>query len=135
LRFSISSFASHFLTGNNFSEYLANQEEFVRLTLPLSAPHSSTIIEECITLVQNLHGLREWHGIVNSYLQSHLSAIVTFHKPTEGGDLGRDSGIAAALTLIGGFDSRVRIGGNVLVRTSNPGNLLKTNQTFQREVL
>lgn len=85
---------------------------------------SSTIIEECVYLVRTLHSLREWHGIVNSFLQSHLSTIVTLQKPSEGLEAWRDLGIAAALTLIGGYDTRIRIGGNVHAHTATGNNLL-----------
>lgn len=59
------------------------QDRLIKLTVPVTAPHSSTIVEECVSLLRILHGLRGWHALLNNFIQTNILKLVEnpFHKP------------------------------------------------------
>jgi E3 ubiquitin-protein ligase HERC2 len=99
----------------------------------LSATHSSTIVEECIQLLRTLHRLPAWNSRINEYIclkMSFVNEIITeipiLQMQLADGDdgenfTGQQSSIISCLSLIGGFDSRPRIGGLVKLDDGNVG--------------
>lgn len=92
----------------------------------LTASHSSIIVEECVQLLRALHNLQDWTLKINESACLKLSLVheIVAEIPTlpiqdkEHEDfLAQQSSIMASLALIGGLDSRPRLGG--LVRTEN----------------
>ncbi|CAG7818352.1 unnamed protein product [Allacma fusca] len=104
-------------------EFLQKQDQFLKLTVPMTAPHSSTVVEECITLIRTLHSLRGWHSIINSFLYSKVLQLsqISFTSLKEAGDddtVMVDNYICASLAIIGGYDFRLRIGGLISIKDS-----------------
>ncbi|XP_060089857.1 E3 ubiquitin-protein ligase HERC2 isoform X3 [Heteronotia binoei] len=91
----------------------------------LTATHSSTLAEEIVALLRTLHSLSQWNGLINKYINSQLTSITHIFagKQSEGAvleDFFPDSenpevgGLMAVLAVIGGIDSRLRLGGQVV---------------------
>ncbi|XP_034287268.1 E3 ubiquitin-protein ligase HERC2 isoform X1 [Pantherophis guttatus] len=91
----------------------------------LTATHSSTLAEEIVALLRTLHSLGQWNGLINKYINSQLTSITHIFagKESEGAaleDCFPDSGtpevggLMAVLAVIGGIDSRLRLGGQVV---------------------
>ncbi|XP_031814951.1 E3 ubiquitin-protein ligase HERC2 isoform X4 [Sarcophilus harrisii] len=91
----------------------------------LTATHSSTLAEEIVALLRTLHSLSQWNGLINKYINSQLNSITHIFagKQSEGTvleDYFPDSenpevdGLMAVLAVIGGIDSRLRLGGQVV---------------------
>ncbi|XP_065447200.1 E3 ubiquitin-protein ligase HERC2 isoform X2 [Chrysemys picta bellii] len=91
----------------------------------LTATHSSTLAEEIVALLRTLHSLSQWNGLINKYINSQLTSITHIFagKQSEGAvleDYFTDSenpevgGLMAVLAVIGGIDSRLRLGGQVV---------------------
>ncbi|KAL7983783.1 hypothetical protein Chor_000659, partial [Crotalus horridus] len=91
----------------------------------LTATHSSTLAEEIVALLRTLHSLNQWNGLINKYINSQLTSIIHIFagKESEGAaleDCFPDSetpevgGLMAVLAVIGGIDSRLRLGGQVV---------------------
>ncbi|XP_043254504.1 probable E3 ubiquitin-protein ligase HERC2 isoform X2 [Colletes gigas] len=90
----------------------------------LTASHSSTIVEELVSLIRCLHSLSRWNATLNVFLSAKLSLASDlfsdgplFHiQVNENG--GENSAniqqtVMAALLVVGGLDDRPRIGGLV----------------------
>ncbi|XP_053987984.1 E3 ubiquitin-protein ligase HERC2 isoform X2 [Hylaeus volcanicus] len=90
----------------------------------LTASHSSTIVEELVSLIRYLHTLPKWNATLNAFLAAKLflasdlfSDGPLFHiQVNENG--GENSAniqqtVMAALIVVGGLDDRPRIGGLV----------------------
>nr|CAD7453258.1 unnamed protein product [Timema tahoe] len=90
----------------------------------LTASQSSSVAEECIALLRSLHGLPGWNQALNHILATKL--VVAGDLLTEGSlfhiqvnecevdqSMAIQSSVNAALSVLGGVDSRVRIGGLV----------------------
>ena len=100
----------------------------------LSATHSSTIVEECIKLLRSLHRLPAWNSRINEYIclkMSFVNEIITeipiLQMQLTDGDEGENftcqqSSVISCLSLIGGFDSRPRIGGLIRLEDSSGGS-------------
>ncbi|KAM9300223.1 E3 ubiquitin-protein ligase HERC2 isoform 4-T5 [Morus bassanus] len=91
----------------------------------LTATHSSTLAEEIVALLRTLHSLSQWNGLINKYINSQLTSITHIFagKQSEGAlldDYFPDAenpevgGLMAVLAVIGGIDSRLRLGGQVV---------------------
>ncbi|XP_038616113.1 E3 ubiquitin-protein ligase HERC2 [Tachyglossus aculeatus] len=91
----------------------------------LTATHSSTLAEEIVALLRTLHSLTQWNGLINKYINSQLNSITSIFtgKQSEGAALEdyfpdsespEVSGLMAVLAVIGGIDSRLRLGGQVV---------------------
>ena len=94
----------------------------------LTAPHSSTIVNELIHLLRTLHSIPEWSSKINDFISLKLSLIheIVAEIPIlqmqlvpedrEGLEsfTAQQSSIIASLSLIGGFDPRPRLGNYVL---------------------
>ncbi|XP_064294379.1 E3 ubiquitin-protein ligase HERC2 isoform X5 [Phalacrocorax carbo] len=91
----------------------------------LTATHSSTLAEEIVALLRTLHSLSQWNGLINKYINSQLTSITHIFagKQSEGAlldDYFPDAenpevgGLMAVLAVIGGIDSRLRLGGQVI---------------------
>uniref|UniRef100_A0A452GSK3 HECT-type E3 ubiquitin transferase n=1 Tax=Gopherus agassizii TaxID=38772 RepID=A0A452GSK3_9SAUR len=91
----------------------------------LTATHSSTLAEEIVALLRTLHSLSQWNGLINKYINSQLTSITHIFagKQSEGNvleDYFTDpenpevGGLMAVLAVIGGIDSRLRLGGQVV---------------------
>ena len=90
----------------------------------LTASHSSTIAEECIKLLRTLHRLPTWNRRINEYIclkmnlvNEIVSEIPILQMQLAEGDgenfTAQQSAIISSLSIIGGFDSRPRLGGLV----------------------
>uniref|UniRef100_A0A8B9QQL8 E3 ubiquitin-protein ligase HERC2 n=1 Tax=Anas platyrhynchos TaxID=8839 RepID=A0A8B9QQL8_ANAPL len=91
----------------------------------LTATHSSTLAEEIVALLRTLHSLSQWNGLINKYINSQLTSIThifagkqsegalldDYFPDTENPEVG---GLMAVLAVIGGIDSRLRLGGQVV---------------------
>ncbi|XP_077153037.1 E3 ubiquitin-protein ligase HERC2 isoform X1 [Ranitomeya variabilis] len=92
----------------------------------LTATHSSTLAEEIVALLRTLHSLNQWNGLINKYINAQLSSVTTIfegkriHAQAMLEDYFPDSenpevrSLMAVLAVIGGIDSRLRLGGQVL---------------------
>ncbi len=110
--------------------------------MALTASHSSALAEECVVLLRHLHASTkhssEWTSCINEYVALKLSLVselvaeipqLQMQLEATGdhsgdGDEQRDdcenftlqqSGIVASLALIGGADTRPRLGGTVMI--------------------
>ena len=92
----------------------------------LTASRSSTLAEELISLIRSLHSLPGWNAVLNTFLAAKLSLASDllsdgplFHiqMNENGGEnsLSIQQTVMAALIVVGGLDSRPRIGGLVEV--------------------
>ncbi|XP_038007666.1 E3 ubiquitin-protein ligase HERC2 isoform X1 [Motacilla alba alba] len=91
----------------------------------LTATHSSTLAEEIVALLRTLHSLSQWNGLINKYINSQLTSIThifagkqsegavldDYFPDTENPEVGA---LMAVLAVIGGIDSRLRLGGQVV---------------------
>ena len=104
----------------------------------LSAPHSSTIVEECVRLLRTLHRIPTWNTKINEYIclkMSFVNEIITeipiLQMQLNEGDgenfTAQQSSVISCLSLIGGFDSRPRIGGKVILDDGNTGIICGIN--------
>ncbi|XP_040568701.2 LOW QUALITY PROTEIN: E3 ubiquitin-protein ligase HERC2-like [Lepeophtheirus salmonis] len=90
----------------------------------LTASHSSTIVEEAISLLRVLHGLPEWSNKINDYICLKLSLVheivseipilqMQLDESEQDKFTLQQSAIMASLAVMGGFDLRPRLGGTV----------------------
>ncbi|XP_039600637.1 E3 ubiquitin-protein ligase HERC2 isoform X1 [Polypterus senegalus] len=102
----------------------AQRRRKLRPQASLTATHSSTLAEEIVAVLRTLHSLNQWNGLINEYINSQLNCITSvmagkhseaiiledyFPEP-EGLEVGI---LMAVLAVIGGIDSRLRLGGQV----------------------
>ncbi|KAF4520878.1 hypothetical protein B566_EDAN007059 [Ephemera danica] len=82
----------------------------------LTASHTSTIAEECISVLRELHGMPGWTKELNNFLTSGTFAATAILTPFGRGEVNCNQAAAvAALAVIGGVDCRPRIGGTAYV--------------------
>ncbi|XP_075228227.1 E3 ubiquitin-protein ligase HERC2 isoform X3 [Lycorma delicatula] len=104
---------------------------------PLTASHTSTVVEECISLLRTLHILSDWNIQFNTLLANKLAVasdllthpflnLQVIDNEIETARL-QANGIAALL-IVGGMDSRVRIGGSVNHQTMGEGTVCRISQ-------
>ncbi|XP_077559435.1 E3 ubiquitin-protein ligase HERC2 isoform X3 [Haemaphysalis longicornis] len=92
-----------------------------RARVLLTASHTSTVAEECVSLLRELHCVPTWNEAVNQHLQAGLARIFAETPGTPSGAeqqpadvvLLKKSSSLAALAVLGGVDRRVRLGGIV----------------------
>jgi hypothetical protein len=113
----------------------------------LSAPHSSTLVEETLLLLRSLHRLPAWSSRINALISlklSHVREIITeipilqmmhhqLGEETGENFTGQQSAVISCLALIGGFDGRPRIGG--LVSLEDGGSSGSSAATTARAVV
>ncbi|CRL02239.1 CLUMA_CG015120, isoform A [Clunio marinus] len=78
-----------------------------------SASHSGTIAEELISLLRKLHTLPLWNDVINSFISQKMCVAADMFIDTERCEnnvYNENLNVAAALSVIGGFDPRPRIG-------------------------
>lgn len=94
---------------------LAQNPSDLKARVLLGASNSSTIAEETIALLRRLHTLPLWNGPINSFLSNKLCISTEFLDEQDSDCINEhEKGlIVAALSLIGGSDSRPRIGLNI----------------------
>ncbi|CAB3375688.1 Hypothetical predicted protein [Cloeon dipterum] len=95
----------------------------------LTASYTSTVAEECILLMRSLHAIPSWTRDINNYLtdginaSSNLLVHAGMLSPLGTGENGaKHAASVAALSIIGGVDTRPRIGGTVQIE-SGPGTV------------
>lgn len=151
-------------------EYLQRQESFVKLTVPMTATHSGTIVEECASLLRGLLEKREWCFLIRTFIQQTVIKVCeeyggNFYLPVgqqqqnsvgglpppppevvstegveeEGGQdqgqhLKNDSMFCAVLAVIGGYDSRCRVGGMVEIKGGGGDGLCQDNRDVSGEI-
>jgi E3 ubiquitin-protein ligase HERC2 len=81
-----------------------------------SASHSGTIAEELITLLRKLHTMPLWNETINNFISQKMcvAADMFIDMERESGVYDEKLNVAAALSVIGGFDPRLRIGIDVI---------------------
>ncbi|MBN3299656.1 HERC2 ligase, partial [Amia calva] len=102
----------------------------------LTATHSSTLAEEIVAVLRTLHSLSQWNGLINEYINCQLNSIgdvmagrhpeATFleeyfpdsERPIVGS-------LMAVLAVIGGIDSRLRLGGQVIHEEYGEGTVTR----------
>ena len=100
----------------------SNELHSNKCRVSLTASYSSTLAEELISLVRNLHSLPGWNSAINAFLASKLSLASDllsdgplFHiqMNENGGEnsLVIQQTVLATLSVVGGLDNRPRIGG------------------------
>lgn len=94
---------------------IAQNPSDLKARVLLGASNSSTIAEEIIALLRRLHTLPLWNGPINSFLSNKLCTSTEFldEHDSDGINEHEKGLIVAALNLIGGCDSRPRIGLNI----------------------
>lgn len=77
-----------------------------------SASHSGTVGEELISLLRKLHTLPLWNESINAYISQKMcvAADMFIDSERECNVYSEKLNVAAALSVIGGFDPRPRIG-------------------------
>ncbi|XP_068720941.1 E3 ubiquitin-protein ligase HERC2-like [Montipora capricornis] len=110
-----------------------------RIPASVSATYSSTVAEELLALVRKLHTLEAWNPMVNEFISAQLRSLVTMVttlKPVEGEPAIQDSEetkedsvdqgpVMAVLAVIGGLDSRPRLGGLVQLKEWGVGTVCR----------
>lgn len=94
----------------------------------LTQSHSSTLAQEIINLLRNLHGLVGWNQVLNSILVEKLNIAAYFSHETD--DLKSNDQhcmVIAALNVIGSWDVRPRVGAVVEI-DSQEGTIVRTTQ-------
>ncbi|CAH1776574.1 unnamed protein product, partial [Owenia fusiformis] len=91
-----------------------------RAPVSISASYSSTLAEELVTLLRKIHVLDSWNTIINNHITGTLSLIadmvVEKSNTLQLDDITvqpNQAKVAAILALIGGIDTRARLGGVV----------------------
>lgn len=93
---------------------LAQNPSDLKARVLLGASNSSTVAEELLSLLRRLHTLPLWNGPINSYLANKLCISTEFLDEQDDCSNEQEKGlIVAVLSLIGGVDSRPRIGLNI----------------------
>lgn len=102
----------------------------------ITSTHSSTVVEAVVSLVRTLHALPVWNGVINDSITERLSLVAQllsdlsqFQFKVEdcrpGSLVGQATGVAASLAIIGGVDTRPRLGGNVFLEDGCLGTIAR----------
>ncbi|GAB6021505.1 E3 ubiquitin-protein ligase herc2 [Chamberlinius hualienensis] len=110
----------------------------------LTSSYTSTIAEECISLLRKLHLINGWNRVINDYLTLRLSTIHPDHPCINDGNtllgvipdvdlaetapslqMANFAATLACLAILGGVDSRSRLGGIVFIDGSGLGTIAK----------
>jgi E3 ubiquitin-protein ligase HERC2 len=92
----------------------------------VTATYTSTVGEEMVALIRRLHALEVWNPHINAYITNALPIIISVLSPRQGNDtltLEQAGTILAVLAVIGGVDSRPRLGGQVHHDTHDLGTV------------
>ncbi|KAL3879973.1 hypothetical protein ACJMK2_032247, partial [Sinanodonta woodiana] len=102
-----------------------------RAPVSLTASYTSTVGEELVMLLRRLHTLETWRHCINSFIVKQLMSVPTllFEQLSSSESQSTDSkqeipdeaSIQAILALIGGMDSRPRLGGQVKMEDEESG--------------
>ncbi|XP_076284957.1 E3 ubiquitin-protein ligase HERC2 isoform X1 [Lasioglossum baleicum] len=126
-----------------------------RCRVSLTASHSSTIVEELVSLIRYLHSVPNWNATLNAFLATKLSLasdllsdgpLYHIQVNENGGEnsLSIQQTVMATLMVIGGLDDRPRIGdlvdvdgqiGTIYRFTSHAKVLTKMHNTDTRHKL
>ncbi|KAL5011340.1 hypothetical protein ScPMuIL_009891 [Solemya velum] len=101
----------------------------------VTASYTSTVAEEIVTLLRKLHSLDCWNPQINLYIKSQLSLIPDMVVDRSGKtqkaispnnvDFDSQATVLAVLALIGGVDSRPRLGGLIKHEEMGYGTIAK----------
>ncbi|XP_071532835.1 E3 ubiquitin-protein ligase HERC2 isoform X2 [Panulirus ornatus] len=105
----------------------------------ITATHSSTVVEAVVSLVRTLHALPVWNSVINDAIIDRLGLVAQllsdlsqfqfkFDDCRPGSLVGQATGIAASLAIIGGVDSRPRLGGDVVLDDGTLGTIARIGQ-------
>ncbi|XP_062251671.1 LOW QUALITY PROTEIN: E3 ubiquitin-protein ligase HERC2 [Platichthys flesus] len=102
----------------------------------LTATHSSTLAEEIVAVLRTLHSLGQWTSLINDYINAQLSAIgdviagcqseaCFLEEYFPGSEGPRVGSLMAVLSVIGGIDGRLRLGGQVIHEEYGEGTVTR----------
>ncbi|XP_070553640.1 E3 ubiquitin-protein ligase HERC2-like isoform X2 [Ptychodera flava] len=104
----------------------AKKKKHPRAQVSLTASFSSTVAEELVSLMRKLHSLDSWSELINDYVSIRLNLIndMVAERPSgvvsdehsvddDSSALANQGEVMAVLAVIGGIDSRPRLGGYV----------------------
>uniref|UniRef100_A0A6B2EBN7 HECT-type E3 ubiquitin transferase n=1 Tax=Phlebotomus kandelakii TaxID=1109342 RepID=A0A6B2EBN7_9DIPT len=99
---------------SNDSSLIQNPSDLKSRVL-VSSSYSGTIAEEVILLMRRLHTVPAWNGTINEFLSEKLCmAADLFTQDNSEEDIDEEkTHIVGALSLIGGYDPRPRLGSHV----------------------
>lgn len=136
----------NFFFGNEESSWKGKR--VCRARVALTASYTSTIAEECVAMLRKLHSLGGWNPVISEFLLSKLALVQEGHQedgeavasgsaswPTGQDNLlcrlsgasfsCRYAAVLASLAVIGGVDSRPRLGGAVVLEDGSLGTVAK----------
>ncbi|KAH9523228.1 E3 ubiquitin-protein ligase herc2 [Bulinus truncatus] len=106
----------------------------------MTATYTSTVAEEVVALIRRLHTLPMWSSAVNKFISDQLPNIVallserrTHHIEAEDENT-RTALMVAALAVIGGMDSRLRLGSTVRHNEHSLGTVSKITNKGKLQV-
>ncbi|XP_046386640.1 E3 ubiquitin-protein ligase HERC2 isoform X3 [Ischnura elegans] len=120
-----------------------NAEDIRECRVPLTASYSSTVCEELVSLIRWLHThYPHWRHPINQLLSSKLALAPLLlsnmqlekcgkrHASHESADmwLGIQASVIATLSIVGGIDTRPRIGGVVIVDQMDEGTVCRISR-------
>jgi hypothetical protein len=139
-----------FISSRIFWERVGNSADLMKVRrgrgtrVALSAPHSSTLVEETLLLLRSLHRLPAWSARINALISlklSHVREIITeipilqmMHQEGEN-FTAQQSAVISCLALMGGFDGRPRIGGLVSLEEGGSSGGGNSDATTARAVV
>ncbi|XP_064637694.1 E3 ubiquitin-protein ligase HERC2-like isoform X2 [Lineus longissimus] len=106
-----------------------------RAPVSLTATYSSTLAEELVACARKLHSLDGWNCIINEFINTKLGTVsdLVVEKPRllqiGGHSTESREQVMAALAIIGGVDTRPRLGGLVTHEDYGVGTVSKIMQS------
>ncbi|KAK7486952.1 hypothetical protein BaRGS_00021768, partial [Batillaria attramentaria] len=101
----------------------------LRPRVSVTATYTSTVAEEMVVLLQKLHSLEVWNPHINIYMAAKLPAIIdaldSNSQDSDAANPDTAGTILAVLAIIGGVDSRPRLGGQVRHETHGLGTVAR----------
>ncbi|XP_014251481.1 E3 ubiquitin-protein ligase HERC2 isoform X1 [Cimex lectularius] len=105
----------------------------IKVPVLLTPSHTSTLVEECISLIRKLHSLQEWNSVSNQLLTSKLTIagdllahpLLNLQNEIDPDTVTMQCSAMAALLVLGGIDARPHIGSNVSVHGTADGVMCK----------
>ncbi|XP_022244118.1 E3 ubiquitin-protein ligase HERC2-like isoform X2 [Limulus polyphemus] len=109
-------------------------KRMARARVSLTASHCSTVSEECVSLLRQLHLQPAWNICINDFLCSQLTQLSgqiqqSIVQVEENIFYSGHTFNLAALSVLGGVDSRLRLGGTALNVDDGVGTVARISPT------